>query len=127
MTHAARKRSAQRGESRAESRQLGSAQRGESRAESPQLGQAQRGRAERSRLGLLARAPFDWAEIAGWGVREASFLSLLVPLGVDEERVVLLSVSYGVACLVAALFGGVSILFGLGSGPREDRVGAHGR
>lgn len=53
--------------------------------------------------------------LAGWGVREASFLALLVPLGAESERVMLLGIAFGFACLLSALLGGVSIMTGLAS------------
>lgn len=49
---------------------------------------------------------------AGWGVREASFLTLLVPLGSSPESVMLLGVSFGIAGLLGALPGGLSIMLG---------------
>lgn len=48
--------------------------------------------------------------LAGWGVREAGFLALLVPLGVDREQAVLLGVSFGLAGLISAMSGGLSLL-----------------
>lgn len=48
--------------------------------------------------------------LAGWGVREAGFLALLVPLGVDRERAILLGISFGLAGLISAMFGGLSLL-----------------
>ncbi len=55
--------------------------------------------------------------LAGWGVREASFLALLTPLDVTPERAVLLGILVGFQGLVAAMIGGVSLLFGLAAGP----------
>jgi glycosyltransferase 2 family protein len=49
---------------------------------------------------------------AGWGVREASFLTLLTPLGAAPERVMLLGISLGLISLLGALPGGLSILAG---------------
>lgn len=54
--------------------------------------------------------------LAGWGVREAGFVALLGPLGVDSETAVLLGISFGLASLISALLGGLSLLVGFGSG-----------
>ncbi len=51
--------------------------------------------------------------LAGWGVREASFLVLLVPLGIDRERALMLSLGFGLSCLLSALLGGISVALGL--------------
>jgi hypothetical protein len=59
---------------------------------------------------------------AGWGVREASFLTLLTPLGESPERAMLLGISLGLISLLGALPGGLSILVG-GSKPRTTRAG----
>lgn len=64
---------------------------------------------------LLAMVPVS---LAGWGVREASYLVLLVPLGVPAEKAVLLGVAIGLQGLLASLPGGVSILAGLAA-PRR--------
>jgi len=57
--------------------------------------------------------------LAGWGVREAGFLAVLLPLGVTAEKAVLLGVLFGLQGLLAALMGGVSMLFGL-SAPADN-------
>lgn len=59
---------------------------------------------------------------AGWGVREASFLTLLTPLGAAPERVMLLGISLGLISLLGALPGGLSILLGW-SRPKTTRAG----
>ena len=45
--------------------------------------------------------------IGGWGVREASFVSLLGVLGVDREAALLLSVEFGLLSMLVSLPGGV--------------------
>ena len=45
--------------------------------------------------------------IGGWGVREASFVSLLGALGVDREAALLLSVEFGLLSMLVSLPGGV--------------------
>jgi glycosyltransferase 2 family protein len=57
--------------------------------------------------------------LAGWGVREASFLAVLVPLGVPDENAVVLSIAFGLAGLFGALPGGICLLAGLSSPPDE--------
>ena len=44
--------------------------------------------------------------IGGWGVREASFVSLLGVLGVDREAALLLSVEFGLLSMLVSLPGG---------------------
>lgn len=51
--------------------------------------------------------------LAGWGVREAGFLVILVPLGVPSENALMLGISFGLAGLCGALIGGLSIALGL--------------
>jgi uncharacterized membrane protein YbhN (UPF0104 family) len=50
--------------------------------------------------------------LAGWGVREASLIALLVPLGVNSEDALLIGVLFGLMSLVSALPGGLSFLVG---------------
>lgn len=50
--------------------------------------------------------------LAGWGVREAGFLAILVPLDVSPERAVLLGMLFGLQGLLASLPGGVSLMVG---------------
>jgi glycosyltransferase 2 family protein len=50
--------------------------------------------------------------LAGWGVREASLIALLAPLGVDSEDALLIGVLFGLMSLVSALPGGLSFLVG---------------
>jgi len=45
--------------------------------------------------------------LAGWGVREASLVSLLGLLGVDREAALVLSVEFGVICTLMCLPGGI--------------------
>jgi hypothetical protein len=59
---------------------------------------------------LLSMIPIS---LAGWGVREAGFIALLAPLGVDSSLAFALGVAFGLSMLVGALPGGVSVLFGL--------------
>lgn len=59
---------------------------------------------------------------AGWGVREASFLTLLTPLGASPEPVMLLGISFGLIGLLGALPGGFSVLLGW-SRPESTRAG----
>ena len=58
---------------------------------------------------LVAMIPIS---LAGWGVREAAFIALLVPLGVPEENALVLGVFFGLANLTASLPGGVSMALG---------------
>ena len=53
--------------------------------------------------------------LAGWGIREAGFVALLVPLGVGSESAVLLGISLGLASLISALMGCLSLIVGYGS------------
>jgi len=62
---------------------------------------------------LIVLASMIPISLAGWGVREAGFLAVLLPLGVSAEKAVLLGVLFGLQGLLAALMGGVSMLFGL--------------
>ncbi len=50
--------------------------------------------------------------LAGWGVREAGFLAILVPLGAASENVLMLGISFGLAGLCGALLGGLSLAMG---------------
>lgn len=58
---------------------------------------------------LLSMIPIS---LAGWGVREAGFIALLVPLGVDGSTAFALGVAFGLSTLIGALPGGASLLFG---------------
>jgi glycosyltransferase 2 family protein len=66
---------------------------------------------------LLSMIPIS---LAGWGVREAGFLALLVPLGAGESNALALGIAFGISCLVGSLPGGVSILLGLARGTVEE-------
>jgi uncharacterized protein (TIRG00374 family) len=59
---------------------------------------------------LISMIPIS---LAGWGVREAGFLVLLVPLGMESEKVLMLGICFGLAGLFGALLGGISITLGL--------------
>jgi hypothetical protein len=59
---------------------------------------------------LLSMIPLS---LAGWGVREAGFVALLVPLGIDGSAGFALGVAFGLSALLGALPGGLSLLFGL--------------
>lgn len=59
---------------------------------------------------LLSMIPIS---LAGWGVREAGFIALLVPLGVDGTAGFALGVAFGLSTLLGALPGGLSLLLGL--------------
>jgi uncharacterized membrane protein YbhN (UPF0104 family) len=59
---------------------------------------------------LISMIPIS---LAGWGVREAGFLAILVPLGVAGEKALMLGICFGMAGLCAALLGGVSLGLGL--------------
>jgi len=50
--------------------------------------------------------------LAGWGMREASFIALLVPLGVNSQDGLLIGILFGLICLVSALPGGLTFLAG---------------
>jgi len=56
--------------------------------------------------------------VAGWGIRELSFMALLAPFGVGAPDAFLVGVLFGLAGLVAALAGGVSLLADYGNGRR---------
>jgi uncharacterized protein (TIRG00374 family) len=58
--------------------------------------------------------------IGGWGVREASFVSLLGVLGVDREAALLLSVEFGLLSMLVSLPGGVIWLTLRKYRPRSD-------
>lgn len=51
--------------------------------------------------------------LAGWGIREASFIALLVPMGVNGTSALALGVAFGFSQLLSSLPGGLSILMGL--------------
>ena len=55
---------------------------------------------------LVTMIPISFA---GWGIREASFITLLGPLGVSGEKAVLLGVMFGLVSLAASCFGGYFI------------------
>jgi uncharacterized protein (TIRG00374 family) len=50
--------------------------------------------------------------LAGWGVREASLIALLAPLGVNSQDALLIGILFGLMSLVSALPGGLSFLVG---------------
>jgi hypothetical protein len=50
--------------------------------------------------------------LAGWGVREAGFLVILVPLGATAESALMLGICFGLAGVCGALLGGLSIALG---------------
>ena len=66
---------------------------------------------------LLSMIPIS---LAGWGVREAGFIALLVPLGVDSSLALTLGVAFGLSALAGALPGGISVLFGLARPRNSD-------
>jgi glycosyltransferase 2 family protein len=66
---------------------------------------------------LISMVPIS---LAGWGLREASFLTLLGPFGVTSEDAVLIGILFGLVCLVAALPGGLSLLFGWAKRPDPE-------
>jgi uncharacterized protein (TIRG00374 family) len=63
---------------------------------------------------LISMIPIS---LAGWGMREASFLTLLSPLGVSSQDAVLIGILFGLVILVSALPGGLSLLFGWAKQP----------
>jgi uncharacterized membrane protein YbhN (UPF0104 family) len=70
--------------------------------------------------GIILVASMIPISLAGWGVREAGFLAILVPMGASHGSAMLLGVSFGLAGLLGAMLGGVSMFFGLSS-PSNDR------
>lgn len=64
---------------------------------------------------LLSMIPIS---LAGWGVREAGFLAILVPLGAKGDASVLLGFMFGLTALAAALPGGFSVALGLTATPK---------
>jgi uncharacterized protein (TIRG00374 family) len=68
---------------------------------------------------LISMIPIS---LAGWGVREAGFLVLLVPLGMDSEKVLMLGICFGLAGLFGALMGGISITLGLAAPTSGTRI-----
>ncbi len=51
--------------------------------------------------------------IAGWGLRELSYVSFLSPFGVDRTEAFALGVLFGLVMTLTALPGGLALLFGL--------------
>lgn len=51
--------------------------------------------------------------LAGWGIREAGFIALLVPMSVNSTSALALGVAFGFSQLLSSLPGGLSILMGL--------------
>lgn len=51
--------------------------------------------------------------ISGWGLREATFITILAPLGVDDHRAFLLGFIVGISNLISALPGGLITISGL--------------
>jgi glycosyltransferase 2 family protein len=66
---------------------------------------------------LISMIPIS---LAGWGMREASFLTLLGPLGVTSQDAVLIGILFGLVSLVSALPGGLSLLFGWAKLPPDS-------
>ena len=48
--------------------------------------------------------------LGGWGLREASFITLLGPLGVNSQESLLIGILFGLMTLVSALPGGLAFL-----------------
>ena len=48
--------------------------------------------------------------LGGWGIREASFITLLVPFGVNSQNALLIGILFGLMNLVSSLPGGLSFL-----------------
>ncbi len=48
--------------------------------------------------------------LGGWGIREASFITLLVPLGVNSQDALLIGILFGLMNLVSSLPGGLWFL-----------------
>lgn len=65
---------------------------------------------------LVSMLPISFA---GWGIREASFLTLLAPFGVNNGDAVLIGLLFGFVSLLAALPGAVSLFCGWGLGNRR--------
>lgn len=68
---------------------------------------------------LVAMIPISFA---GWGVREAAFITLLVPLGASSSASLALGVSLGLAALVGSLPGGISVLFNFAGPPKSNVI-----
>jgi len=66
---------------------------------------------------LVAMIPISFA---GWGVREAAFITLLVPLGTSSSASLALGVSLGLATLVGSVPGGISVLFNFAGPPKSN-------
>jgi glycosyltransferase 2 family protein len=66
---------------------------------------------------LISMIPIS---LAGWGMREASFLTLLGPLGVSNRDAVLIGILFGLVVLVSALPGGLSLLFGWAKPTKDE-------
>jgi uncharacterized membrane protein YbhN (UPF0104 family) len=71
---------------------------------------------------LISMIPIS---LAGWGLREASFLTLLGPLGVTSNDAVLIGILFGLVGLVSALPGGASLLFGWAKRPEASSGAWH--
>jgi glycosyltransferase 2 family protein len=65
---------------------------------------------------LVSMVPLS---IAGWGLRELSFVKFLAPFGVSNEKALTLGLLVGASLLVASLFGGLGCLFGLTNPKRK--------
>jgi len=66
---------------------------------------------------LLSMVPISFA---GWGVREAAFVTLLVPLGISNSSALALGISFGLSTLVGSLPGGISALLDFASPSRHS-------
>jgi glycosyltransferase 2 family protein len=60
-------------------------------------------------MSLVVMIPIS---LAGWGMREASFIALLTPFGVNNQDALLIGILFGLMGLVSSLAGGVSFLAG---------------
>jgi glycosyltransferase 2 family protein len=62
-------------------------------------------------MSLVTLASVVPISIAGWGIREASMVSILAMLGVGREQALLLSLEIGLSVLLLSLPGGIAWLF----------------
>jgi len=58
--------------------------------------------------------------VAGWGLREVGFMTLLGPVGVSSHEAVLIGILFGLVCLASSLPGGLSLVLGWAK-PAESR------
>jgi glycosyltransferase 2 family protein len=68
---------------------------------------------------LIAMVPIS---IAGWGVREASFVTLLVPLGVNKGDALVIGILFGLSSLASSLPGGLCLLINRGADGLRDQM-----